>query len=180
MTKQVTSDPFLFSNPLTQDWPPRTRLNRMMWHRYGADTREVLTEEADTESTALSQELDPDSCWSRCFEKLAGLRELKDDWDSYSAPCPSPLAIENAKALVGEANKLSTRPEQVEPSAIGGVGVTFSANCREVVIEFYNKGTAHALFSDDSTGEMSTRAVSTDPDGYQTFIGEVRKYLYGE
>jgi hypothetical protein len=113
-------------------------------------------------------------------ESLDALSTLENGWDSYSAPAPNATAIENAKALVNEADSLHTTPERVEPSAMGGVGVTFSADKREVVIEFYNRGTAHALFSKDSTGTMHTLAVSTDPVGYRSIIGEVRKYLYGE
>ncbi len=79
--------------------------------------------------------------------KLESLKSLQNGWDSYSAAPPCRVAIQNAKAaLVHEADRLETSPERVEPSAIGGVGVTFLAGNREVVIEFYNKGTAHALY----------------------------------
>jgi hypothetical protein len=108
------------------------------------------------------------------------LEKLKDGWDSYSAPAPQSAAIENAKSLVAEAEQLDVEPERIEPSAMGGVGVTFSAAGREVVIEFYNKGTAHALFSEDSTGDMSTRPVQTNQNGYRVIIDEVQKYLYGK
>jgi len=117
---------------------------------------------------------------SDCLDALDALKDLKDGWNSYSAPAPNPVAIENAKALVKETERLGTTPERVEPSAMGGVGVTFASGHREIVIEFYNRGTAHALFSDDATGDMQTQAVSTDRDGYRRVIGEVRKYLYGE
>ncbi len=112
--------------------------------------------------------------------ELDALKKLPDGWDSYAAPAPRPAAVKNAKALVIEAGKLGVGPERVEPSAMGGVGVTFSAGRREVVVEFYNNGTAHALFSDDATGDMNTQAVSTTRDGRGGIIGEVRKYLYGE
>ena len=112
--------------------------------------------------------------------ELDSLKNLSEGWDSYSAPAPNTMAVENAKALVKEADKSDTSPERVEPSATGGIGVTFSTAGREVVIEFYNPGTAHALFSDDATGEMKTLAVSIGRDGYRKVIGEVRKYLYGE
>lgn len=105
------------------------------------------------------------------------LTKLKDGWDSYSAPAPSVTAIENAKAFVQEANGLDVA---LEPSAMGGVGVTFSAAGREVVIEFYNKGNAHALFAHEVTGEMHTQVVSTNTEGYRRIIGEVRTYLHGE
>src|SRR5262249_2590251 len=98
---------------------------------------------------------------------LDELKDLGDGWDSYSPPAPSSVAIANARALVQEAGGLNTAPERVEPSAMGGVGVTFASGLREVVIEFYNKGTAHALFSDDATGDMRTQPVPTDASGYR-------------
>jgi hypothetical protein len=113
-------------------------------------------------------------------DHLDSLNNLKDGWDSYSAPAPSRVAIENAKALAREAETLGMALERAEPSAIGGVGITFASGQREVVIEFYNNGTAHALVSDDETADMSTQAVPANPDGYQAVLGEVRKYLYGE
>jgi hypothetical protein len=63
---------------------------------------------------------------------------------------------------------------------MGGVGVTFAAGQREVIIEFYNNTTAHALFADDDTGEMETAPVSTDQKGYREIIREAREYLYGQ
>ena len=117
--------------------------------------------------------------WAACGYAITTAK-LEIGWNSYSAPAPSQVAIENAKVLVEEAVRLGTALECVEPSAIGGVGITFSSGHREVVIEFYNKGTAHALFSDDANGDMRTQAVPTNRDGYVAILGEVRKYLYGE
>ena len=74
--------------------------------------------------------------------EIDALKQLPHGWDSYSAAPPSRVAVKNAKALVIEAGKLGAEPERVEPSAMGGVGVTFSAGRREVVVEFYNNGTA--------------------------------------
>jgi hypothetical protein len=88
------------------------------------------------------------------------------------------VAIENAKVLVKQAYANDSIPERVESSAMGGVGVTFSSGNREVVVEFYNNGTAHALFSDDATQEMDTQPVSPHTDGYRVLIEEVRRYLY--
>ena len=126
----------------------------------------------------------PPGCDEKRIQELLAevdaLKKLPHGWDSYSAPPPSRAAVKNAKALVIEAGQLGAEPERVEPSAMGGVGVTFSAGRREVVLEFYNNGAAHALFSDDATGDMSTRAVSTTRDGRRGIIGEVRKHLYGE
>jgi hypothetical protein len=114
------------------------------------------------------------------LDKLDDCRLLEVGWDSYSAPAPSAMAVENAKALVKDSENLGTVPDRVEPSAMGGIGLTFAVGNREVAIEFYNKGTAHALFSDATTGMMHTQAVQTDPDGRRGIIREVQKYLYAE
>jgi hypothetical protein len=104
---------------------------------------------------------------SKWLAELDALRTLDDGWDSYSAPAPHSTAIENAKTLLSEADKLGLTAEHVEPSAMGGVGVTFCTNSHEVVIEFYNRGTAHALFSNEMTGEMKTLAVATNQERYR-------------
>ncbi|HYV38924.1 MAG TPA: hypothetical protein VE988_24785 [Gemmataceae bacterium] len=112
--------------------------------------------------------------------KLDSYASLPFGWNSYQAPAPSAVAIRNAKALVISTIADSVVPERVEPSAMGGVGITFANDHREAVIEFYNDGTAHALLSDDASGEMQTQPVSPTPDGYVRLINSVRKYLHGE
>jgi hypothetical protein len=111
-------------------------------------------------------------------DSLDAISLLTHDWDSYSAPAPSIVAVENAKGLVNEADRFGMLPIRVEPSAMGGVGVRFSNGDREVVVEFYNQGSAHALFADDVTADMMTKPVSTDLAGYQRFLSEARTYLH--
>jgi hypothetical protein len=111
--------------------------------------------------------------------RLNSFAELEAGWNSYSAPAPSAIAIDHAKQFLGVAHRQDTPPERLEPSAMGGVGATFTSGDREVVVEFYNSGTAHALFSDDSTDAMETRPVSTDERGFSLFHDEVRAYLHG-
>lgn len=62
---------------------------------------------------------------------------------------------------------------------MGGVAVTFSQLGREVVVEFYNNGTAHSLFSDESTEEMVTRPVHNTADEHRAVLAAARKYLTG-
>jgi predicted DNA-binding antitoxin AbrB/MazE fold protein len=115
--------------------------------------------------------------WAGWVRKLDAFGRLENGWDSYRAPAPSTLAIQKAKALVLEAKKRQSVLERVEPSAMGGVGVTFAAGNREVVVEFYNNGTAHVLYADDVTGDMRTEPVSTDPAGYRELIDKAQEYL---
>ena len=103
--------------------------------------------------------------------------KLEKGWNGYSALAPTILAIENAKSLVRESVAADTLPERVEPSAMGGVGITFTFDNRDVVVELYNSGTAHALFVDNQTEEMETRPVTPQAEGYRAFLHEVRKYL---
>jgi hypothetical protein len=110
-------------------------------------------------------------------ESLDAISLLPHGWDSYSAPAPSVVAVRHAKVLVKEADQFGMLPARVEPSVMGGVGVTFSSGNREAVIEFYNKGSAHALFTDEVAGDMRTEPISTDLAGYQKFLIEVRTYL---
>ncbi|HEX3148544.1 MAG TPA: hypothetical protein VHR66_10700 [Gemmataceae bacterium] len=107
------------------------------------------------------------------------LRQLQDGWDSYGAPAPSEKAIANAFTLVTEAINHGLAVDRAEPSAMGGVGITFSEGMREVVVEFYNADTAHALFSDDAADDARTAAVPTDGAGYKWIIDEVQKHLDG-
>ena len=111
---------------------------------------------------------------------LDSFASYPDGWDSYRAPAPGSLAIENAKALVVAAFECEFPCDRVEPSAMGGVGATFESRGRCVVIEFYNRGTAHALFADTSDlEEMITRPVPTTAEGYRNLLADARQYLDG-
>jgi hypothetical protein len=111
--------------------------------------------------------------------RASELGKLKKGWNSYSAQAPTPAAIGNAKTLLTLASVAGIIPERIEPSAMGGVGVTFTAGSREVAVEFYNAGTAHALFSDNETGALDTAPVAPGVEGYSRLLQKVGRYLYG-
>jgi hypothetical protein len=140
----------------------------------------VVRKDVDAGAVRPTERSVPAGALAPLLTKLDSYALLPDRWNGYRAPAPCVVAIRHAKALTAETNRLALTPERVEPSAMGGVGVTFEAGPREVVVEFYNNGTAHALFSDDATGEMDTRSVSLSPNGYRELINSVRKYLHGE
>ena len=104
------------------------------------------------------------------------LETLADGWNSYSAKAPSKLAIANAKEFVS----LAPEPDRIEPSAMGGVGVTFKNDSRKVYVEFYNNGTAHSLFCDREVDDMDTYPVPTNTDGYRAIIDGMKGYLNEE
>ncbi len=125
------------------------------------------------------QSINRSSVLTNLMERASNLGRLKKGWNSYSAPPPAPAAIGNAKMLLTLASVAGIIPERIEPSAMGGVGVTFTAGSREVAVEFYNKGSAHALFSDSETEVLDTAPLAVGVDGYNRLLQEVRRYLYG-
>ena len=72
---------------------------------------------------------------------LGGLRELKDGWNSYSAPAPTEETIRHAGLLL-DAIKAQPALEvaHIGASVVGGVGFTFERGDREYVVEFVNDG----------------------------------------
>jgi len=113
------------------------------------------------------------------FGKLRKIAGLKDGWDSYTAPKPAPAAIAAAGLYLSTLDLLAWEPARVEPSAMGGVGVTHRQGSRKVYIEFYNNGTVHALFSDrsDHGPKMETKPVVADVPSFYQFIRQAREYL---
>ncbi len=125
------------------------------------------------------QALHRPSVVTNLIERASKLGKLKKGWNSYSAHPPTPAAIGNAKALLTLASDAGIIPERIEASAMGGVGVTFTAGSREVAVEFYNAGNAHALFSDNETEALDTAPVTFGVEGYNRLLQQVRRYLYG-
>jgi len=111
------------------------------------------------------------------IELLSSFAELPDGWDSYAAPSPAMEAIENAKSFLLIGTEDRCVPSQLEPSAMGGVGLTYSKEQREVAIEFYNNGTAHALFTDEAADTMNTTAVPTHEAGYRETLERIQSFL---
>ena len=107
------------------------------------------------------------------MESLNNCMKLEKGWDSYSAPPPSDSAIDNARDFIIEANKLGVVPSRLSASAVGGVGITFRPT-RMVYVEFHNKGTSYALFSDG--GEVE-KIVEVDSSLYQNFIESIHEFL---
>jgi hypothetical protein len=110
--------------------------------------------------------------------KFESFLRLENGWNSYSAPSPSVHAIENAKELVHRGKDANLSPVRIEPSAMGGVGVTFARGDREVVAECYNNGTTHAHFADNTKKEMDTKAILLTVDGMHHFFDDAKAFLH--
>jgi hypothetical protein len=123
----------------------------------------------------------PSSRFAPWFAKLRKMAALQEGWDSYSAPKPSRDAVAAANLYLTTLDLLAWEPARVEPSAMGGVGITHRQDARKVYVEFSNNGTVHALFSDraDRTPKMETTPVTPTVPSFYHFIRKAREYLNG-
>lgn len=106
---------------------------------------------------------------------LRKMYSLQDGWNSYGAPRPSSLAIQNASRFIAAMRAARYFPTHVGPSAVGGVGVSRRVGTRKVYVEHYNNGSVHALFADDATEELETCPV--EMGNIPSFIQRMRSYL---
>jgi hypothetical protein len=108
--------------------------------------------------------------------KLDAIGSLPPGWDSYSAPSPTESAMKNARCFLAVLVQSNRFPSRLAPSVVGGVGFTFKRNDLKVYVEFSNRGTAHALFSDGVTDPRVEKVEPTDA-GYRALMAEIRTYL---
>jgi hypothetical protein len=161
---------------------PLIHLERKVGGGKGQTPRTWIAQEANDISEVIRtvHAIHRRSILRELIERVSRLGGLKKGWNSYSAPAPTSVAIGNAKAMLVLASAAGIIPECISPSAIGGVGVTFAAGSREVAVEFYNAGNAHALFSDKETESLDTAPVAPGVEGYSKLLQDARRYLYGQ
>jgi hypothetical protein len=116
--------------------------------------------------------------WRQVFAKLRSYSSLVDGWDGYCAPPPLPTALKKVHGFLYALRHSHLRPTRLNPSVVGGIGVTFRKCQRKSYVEFYNDGTIHALFSDGES-EPRTCQVLPTPAGYRPLIMEIQEYLNG-
>jgi hypothetical protein len=113
------------------------------------------------------------------IERLHGFARLETGWNGSNAASPTALAIATAERFLK--SHPDWPPTRVEPSAMGGVGITYRTGGRRVYVEFYNDGKIHVLFSDRSSGDlkMTTRPLTLDASVLKEFSTEAQGYLNG-
>lgn len=77
--------------------------------------------------------------------KLEMMKTLQKGWNSYKAEAPSLNVIERVRRFI----PLLCDPDRVEPSAMGGIGVTYCNNNKKAYVEFYNNNNIAVLLTDD-------------------------------
>src|SRR5437867_10280720 len=110
--------------------------------------------------------------------KLENLSKITPGWNRHGAPPPSKEAIQAARNFVEALVNDGQPPTRVAASAVGGIGVTRQAGERMAYVEFYNDGTACALFADDAADEQ-VLDVTSEGGTFRKLLNEVKAYLNG-
>jgi hypothetical protein len=74
------------------------------------------------------------------ISQIRSLRNLRSNWDSYGAPVPNQVAIENALRILSLMWSLGLPLTSIVPSAEGGVGFCFKSGNKYADIESLNEG----------------------------------------
>lgn len=117
-----------------------------------------------------------DPAWQKWFAQLDSFKGLVKGWNGYSANPPDLQAVELAAAFLLTLEGQHYPPAQIGPSVVGGVGITHRTGAKKVYVEFSNKGTAHALFS-DAVSDPKVEKLTADAASFLALIQRVRAYL---
>ena len=120
------------------------------WRNYVDDTEKTLEHAALALSSEATRKryadllfgnfANRDASFIILEDKVSVLATLKDGWDSFNAPAPSPESIKCAKEALARFHSEQLLPETVSPSAEGGVSIYFSHGKQKAFIEFSNEG----------------------------------------
>ena len=111
------------------------------------------------------------------YKKLSRLASLEDDWDSYGAEAPSRESIDTARAILRAVDDADFEPASVDPSAEGGVCLSFQQGDRYGDVECFNSGEIMAVTSiggnDTNVWEIEGRGIQLRLalNKIRTFVG---------
>lgn len=102
---------------------------------------------AGNQATGVTLIEEPSDWLVKAYKRLAGFASLKNDWDSYDADPPAAAAIEVARQLLERLASHHLQPSDIDPSAEGGVCVSFRQGNRYGDLECFNSGEVLAVTS---------------------------------
>lgn len=106
---------------------------------------------------------------------LLGLRDLKKGWDSYDADPPTNGAVQGAKDFILASVWLPLPIVTVNPSVVGGIGITYERGKRTVYVEFRNTGSCHVAYMGD--GRPRVKRVVNSNHGRADAAIEISRFL---
>lgn len=121
--------------------------------------------------------LAPRSDWLvAAFRKLAKLSTLRTNWDSYGADAPSIDAIASARRVLGVLLELDLEPTSVDPSAEGGICISFTTKNRYGDIECFNSRQILAVTS--AVGdEPNVWRVESDDEVLRGAVATIKSFI---
>jgi hypothetical protein len=82
-----------------------------------------------------------DANYPKLTYSLLKLLNLEKNWDSYDGDPPNLTAVNNAKRFINNMPyQLSLLEISISPSCIGGIGIIFYKDGKDISLEFTNKG----------------------------------------
>lgn len=109
-------------------------------------------------------------------EALQSAQALEKGWDSYVADPPNRVAAKNAESFLIVSENGSVKPTVVNPSVVGGIGITFRGENRTAYVEFRNTGTCHVAFLNEPSALSVVRVIQTKKN-YADLLDTIGKYL---
>jgi hypothetical protein len=113
---------------------------------------------------------------ARAQSKLQYLASLKYNWDSYGAPKPNQISLENAARLLEHLKPFDLALVNIVPSAEGGIGLCFVNEDRYADLECSNDG---EIIGVKYRGKQSPSLIETDGTdaSIQAAIQQIRIYV---
>jgi hypothetical protein len=107
--------------------------------------------EGETQATKVTYCENHSGWLSSALCALGRLGKLANNWDSYGAEAPSRLAIETGKYIISVLSGLDLTPTSIDPSAEGGICISFRKGQRYSDIECFNDGTVLAVTAESDS-----------------------------
>ena len=106
--------------------------------------------------------------------RLRDMKCLVSGWDGYAANPPSMVAIKHAKAFLQVLRMADLLPDSVNPSVVGGVGVTLNKGDWMIYVEFLDSGSVLSLCSNGVGDDDVTEHRTSNSSAYLEIIDKVR------
>jgi hypothetical protein len=115
--------------------------------------------------------------WLSLHRKAKSLIRLNVGWDGDRAPPPQNFAVQNARRVLLALQDQALLPSKLNPTVVGGIGITIKRCDKKAYIECSNKGSVLLLLSD---GESEPQVTKFEPseNRFRSLIDAARTYLH--
>jgi hypothetical protein len=149
-------------------------------HAVGAAGRELRASGARELQNAAAQSV----FWAKTVllqkaqARIFALADMKSNWDTYGAPAPNNLALENAIRILSLMPPFDLAAANIVPSAEGGIGFCFAKQDRYADIESSNDGQILGVRYAGMDTPLLIEIDGTD-DSIKEGLAQVRNHIRG-